>query len=363
METVFASPLRVRSWSASSVEAVGALVTDNDGWRIRYRVKGATPTCVPDPFVAIAILPAMRLACPIVADHAVSRQLLQATRRIQDQYRRWHRRLPVVPISAVPIRRVPLAAGSAALFTAGVDSFYTALSHIGEIDVAVFIHGADIALDRRALLRRSADQARSAARALGVDLVEVWTDVKAFARRFGPWSQHAGAAFASVGLLLADRIRRIYIPASLSTRDHYPMGSHPDLDPLFSTEAVEVVHDGFDRSRHDKIAALVENTVAMRWLRVCNSREDGGENCGRCEKCVRTMASLATLGALGRCATLPSELDLAQIRKLRVRWTRGTWEELHRVAVTACRHSIAAAIEEMLASSGTAPADGVWARH
>jgi hypothetical protein len=248
------------------------------------------------------------------------------------------------------------------LFTGGVDSFYTALTHQREVDGLVFIHGADIALDRRDLRRRTAERLHEAARALGLELIEVWTDAKPFTRSFGPWSQHSGAAFASVGLVLADHIRRLYIPASLSRGDAYPLGSHPELDPLFSTEAVDIVHDGFYQSRHAKVAALMQSDVAMNWLRVCNNRADDGENCGRCEKCLRTMTSLAILGALGRCATLPSHLDFRMIRSLRVRWTRGTWEELRVAALTSSRPRIALAIEEMLAHSGAVPADGVWLR-
>ena len=75
--------------------------------------------------------------------------------------------------------------------------------------------------------------------------------------------------------------------------------SHPALDPLWSTEAVEVVHDGAETRRVDKVAALAASPLALRYLRVCWENRGGAYNCGRCGKCMRTMVDLDLAGALG----------------------------------------------------------------
>jgi hypothetical protein len=69
--------------------------------------------------------------------------------------------------------------------------------------------------------------------------------------------------------------------------------------------------------RTEKIAALVSDPVAMRYLRVCWQQEAGEYNCGRCPKCIRTMATLRAYDALEDCATFPSRIDprpLAAVR-------------------------------------------------
>ena len=112
---------------------------------------------------------------------------------------------------------------------------------------------------------------------------------------------------ASVGLLFQARFRTILISAAHTYADLGPWGSHPLLDPLWSTELTEFVHHGAHATRVDKCRVLANSEVAMRHLRVCWENREGRYNCGECEKCLRTMVNLAAVGALGRCTTLPVE--------------------------------------------------------
>ena len=76
-------------------------------------------------------------------------------------------------------------------------------------------------------------------------------------------------------------------------------------DPLLSTSATTVVHDGAEATRVEKTRAVAESALALRSLRVCwRSRSD--HNCGDCEKCYRTMTTLSLLGALNKCSTFPA---------------------------------------------------------
>jgi hypothetical protein len=81
--------------------------------------------------------------------------------------------------------------------------------------------------------------------------------------------QYQGAALASVGLLFQHLFHKVLIPATFSYSDLPPWGSHPLLDPLWSTEVTDFEHDGAEAMRVDKAAYVSRHETAMTWLRVC----------------------------------------------------------------------------------------------
>jgi len=119
-----------------------------------------------------------------------------------------------------------------------------------------------------------------------------------------------------VALLLSDQMRTVYVAASHSYRDLLPLGSHPILDPLWSTETMEIVHDGCEATRPEKVARLATCDLALKTLRVCWENRDGAYNCGKCRKCLSTMVNLHLVGALSRCATFARPLDLRAVSRI-----------------------------------------------
>jgi hypothetical protein len=108
----------------------------------------------------------------------------------------------------------------------------------------------------------------------------------------------------------------------IAATDHYtqlsPWGSHPLLDPLWSTEATTIIHDGSEATRAEKIMNWIcRSDLALQNLRVCLSPNDQ-YNCGRCEKCLRTMIPLYVAGCLGRSA-FPRELPIKEAAHHRYR--------------------------------------------
>jgi hypothetical protein len=294
---------------------------------VSWSVSAGAVTDRLDPLLAASLLPAMHTRLPIRIDGPVSPALIEGVRKIQQLYARWDPTICQVDVVAPvgePVRR---SSRAAAFFSGGVDSFHTAIRHSDEIDALVFVQGFDIRLERRSLLERVSQAVRAAADELGKPLVEVRTDIKRMSRQYAPWSWFHGSALASVAHLLAPSFGRIYVPGSLSYDYPHPYGSHPLVDPLWSTDAVEIIYDGFDTNRIEKTAVVARNPVALRWLRVCNDRDDDGYNCGRCEKCLRTMVSLELLGALPYASTLPDHIDPAAVARLNVVWNRDLWEQ------------------------------------
>jgi hypothetical protein len=123
-------------------------------------------------------------------------------------------------------------------------------------------------------------------------------------------------------------LERALIAATHRREQAVAWGSHPDLDPLWSTEALEIVHDGTGASRAEKAARLAGEPEAMRHLRVCWQNPDGAYNCGVCRKCVVARVTLDSVGALERCATLHGVPSPEEIEKLEVELvtTRGYLE-------------------------------------
>jgi hypothetical protein len=243
---------------------------------------------------------------------------LQGSARVQELLTDWYPHLHRVAIEAESGDTASPGEGVGCFFSGGVDSFYSALERHSQITHLIFVHGFDIAIDDDRLGTKALTAARAAASELGKPLISIRTDIRRVSDRWSGWGEeYHGAALASIGLLLADHVGRVIIPATYQSPDLSPWGSHPQLDPLWSTSRVTFEHHGVELSRTEKIAAIASNPIALSYLRVCWQSEDAEYNCGRCSKCLRTMASLRAYGALDACATLPSRADWQQLRRSR----------------------------------------------
>lgn len=301
--------------------------------RVRYELPGPPPPTAADALLAACLLPAMREGATLRIDEPVSPRLLQAIPTIQEIFVNWQQRFPIYSryarTSVEAPARVPrsrVAERTAAFFTGGVDSFYTVLRHREEIDSLLLVHGFDFSLENGEKERRIMAGVRAAAHALGKPLVEVRTDLRSFTDGYAHWEAYHGAALASVALLLSSNFAKVYLPATLTYSHLIPLGSHPLLDPLWSTEELQLVHDGCEASRLEKLALISKETAARTWLRVCWENRNGRYNCGSCEKCLRTMVAMKALGLLDLFDTFPHEIDAAAIARVQLPIVRYTWE-------------------------------------
>lgn len=208
--------------------------------------------------------------------------------------------------------------GVGCFFSGGVDSFHTALKHIDEITHLVIIHGLDISLNNHVLWDEAVDRARTMAAELGKELIEIRSNIRYLHAKHGPhWqSQAHGAFLAHVALLLSPHLSKIYIPASDDESRLEPLGTHPELDHLWSSSEVDIVHDGIEADRVAKLDYIKESTVAMQHLRVCWWNLASKYNCGECEKCLRTMIGLRIVGASEQCTSLPAKIPSKAIRRM-----------------------------------------------
>jgi hypothetical protein len=217
--------------------------------------------------------------------------------------------------------RVRRSLRTVALFSGGVDSFYTVLTERGRIDALLFVSGFDLALGRPEEPDRDhvVDTLRAAAGRLGLPLLHISTNLRAFSDRWLLWGDHyVGSGLATVALLLSGVFDELLIPATHSNRDDFPYGTHPQTDPLWGTEQIRLRVHGLCTSRPAKVVEISRSPVALDTLRVCWENWGGAYNCGTCEKCQRTMLELYLASALDRCATLPDTLDLDAVAAMPV---------------------------------------------
>jgi hypothetical protein len=284
-------PSLVRSEGGSELSA------EVGGHRLFYRAPpGALTAERVEPFVAAAVMAAMtrRETLDFDPEVPVSPRMLAGVERAQDILQAWNPALRKVEVRA----RLGLAKraqeGVALFFSGGVDGTYSLVKHEAEITHLVFIHGLEITLANRDLFRQALTRNEAAAERYGKILLPVETNLRELAAAHGLGNYlFQGAILAGVALALG--FPRVYVGATFTYRDLHPWGTHPVLDPLWSTEATEIIHDGAEAHRTEKLARIAARPEALRFLRVClgNSSE---YNCGRCEKCWRTMLTLRLLG-------------------------------------------------------------------
>ena len=110
-----------------------------------------------------------------------------------------------------------------------------------------------------------------------------------------------GAVFSAIAHAFGKQFTVVSIASSDSIPDLQRYGSHPLLDPNYSSSDLRIRHEGITLSRLDRTKLLADWDVAINNLRVCNKSEHyqiGMLNCGECEKCIRTKLALLVAGVL-----------------------------------------------------------------
>jgi hypothetical protein len=269
-----------------------------------------------------ALLPlAMKSGATLSIEGAVDPLVVRQSRRAQEILSGWYSGLSVVPVETQgDAPSLPPADGVGCFFSGGVDSFHSALRQRERpITHLIFAHGFDIPIANSDLGALARTEARKAAEALGLPLIEISTDLRTLSDQRVDWqTQYHGAAMAAVAHSLADHVGHVLFPGSLTEENAHPWGTHPDLDPQWGGSRVTLVHDSTDVTRSAKVRALAEHQVALDHLRVCFKNPNGAYNCGRCEKCMRTMINLSAVGALERCKTLPTTIDPRAVRRMKI---------------------------------------------
>jgi hypothetical protein len=315
-----------------------------------------------DAFLPVAMMAGMRRQRDVVIDGDVSAALLGSSRRIMRVMQRWSDQaddgLVTIRVDAHRKERTRDGITAGAFFSGGVDSFHTVLKNLRRyapgdprmITHLILVHGFDIPLDQTELFAQAHRHARDAADAFGQQLVPVRTNARHVLDGLD-WGRYAhGAGLAGVGLALGGLFHTVFIAAGHHFFDLIPWASHPAVDPHWSTEGLEFVHDGAEYRRAEKVEVIATSPAALAALRVCWENPGGAYNCGTCEKCLRTMVDLQLCGALERSERFPNAVDLDAVERLTLTANvRAMWSQaLHQLRATGGDPQLIASIERAL---------------
>lgn len=348
--------------------------------------------CNPNAFLLAAFAPAMRHGeRRVLVEGTVCPQLRNGLITAMHLLQRWYgeaRHQPVrleategfhAPLPASPARMASFMSG-------GVDSLTTLranrldfpLDHPGSIQHLFFVHGFDLG-GYEAHDRNLESFTRALARFLPLceeaeaTLIPVYTNLRFLeGAEASPYNnllfsmESHGAALAAVAHVFARCSTSALIPSTDSVEGLSPRGSHPLLDPNYSSAGLRIRHEGLGLTRLQKVGLIANWESALLALRTCLDPLRPAEfiNCGRCEKCLRTMLELLLFDKLNHCQTYsfdnvtPQHIESLQVSfdgkngsALRLLTTSNVpfWREILSPLRRKERHDLVAAIEAKLA--------------
>lgn len=289
-----------------------------------------------DPFL-IGLLPlAMKLGQPLHLEGPVSTRLAHGAVHYQHVMSTWWPDvfLPVPVNYSQLADRVdePRPGGVGCCFSGGIDSWY-AVSRLRpeacpflafQITHALLINGFDQVddPDDSGLARRLRNAFAEALALWDVRLVQLDTNLKRFREAVLSRPEQIssfGSPLTACAHALAPGFGRFSLSghATYRYRELEPVGSHPLLDPHLSSDHLQIIHLGADRTRSEKLETLANDPAVQATLRVCFRPPlfDRGSgmvlNCGTCEKCVRTVVMLDIMGRLDDFPTFAGHRHLS----------------------------------------------------
>lgn len=271
---------------------------------VRFEVHGVSGLGPPggDAALACHLIPAMGQGLVLQLDAAPDAALLAHLPALTNRLAAWNPSLKPVPVEHPPSQApafVAPAQSSAVFYTGGVDSGYELLAHRNQVDTLVYVLGFDVHSNQARLREATLAMLRASAAHYGKRLIVVDTNLRAYLDATLDWGMSHGAALATVAHVLGGAVGTFRIAGSFAPHQLHPWGSHPDLDPHWSSGRVRLLHDA-GPTRLEKVRMIARDAFALRHLRVCWVNPDDAYNCGRCPKCIRTRLALALVDADGQ---------------------------------------------------------------
>jgi hypothetical protein len=291
-------------------------------------------TADPNGFLLGAFLPAWNAGEQRIRIDAPVCPLLVANLSIvASQVGRWFPDLPPMPVIEADHEYRQPGTRVGAFLSGGVDSLamirsLTSLHPVGHPDrpaAAIVVDYQQVGGINRdetdARFARSKATSREICADVGLAVIAVQSN---FCRLNGSmkfWMyRYHGSFLASMGHFLSSDFRLLHIASSYPVTHLVPWGSHPLLDPYYSSQHLRISHHGVELSRLQKVRQLRDWPLALNRMYVCTSNMSNGRNCGACEKCVRTKLHLLIEGRLADSGAFEED-DVAEadIRAIRIK--------------------------------------------
>jgi hypothetical protein len=320
----------------------------------------------PNGFLLGAFLPAWTAGESRIRIEGAICPLLAANLTIASSLMRtWFTDLGAPPIVECDYGYRPPGSRCGAFLSGGVDSLAMVRSltarrppgHPDRPSAAIVVDYQDVGgLDRNetdARFATSMSTSRRMCADIGLEVIPVRSNFCTLNRGMHFWMyRYHGAFLASMAHFLGREFRLCYIASTYPATHLVPWGSHPQLDPFYSSQHVRMSHDGIELSRLQKVEALRDWPAALDHMYVCTSNTSDGKNCGTCEKCVRTRVHLLVAGVLRDAGAFAGDdVNEAEIRSVRIKseYARSCFEEALPGLRQRGRRDLVAAVERILA--------------
>lgn len=195
---------------------------------------------------------------------------------------------------------------TAMLFSGGVDAFATYIRIRDKKPDLVTILGADIDIEDteqwerfKAFMESEQLLSENKKQYVTTNVRNFYTyHVELLLKDIGWWGkvQHGLSLIGSLApLSYIKGYQNVYIASSYTKEIQIAWGSTPKTDETIRWCDTQVVHDGYELKRQDKVDLITKfaktNKVPFR-LRVCYSELRSDFNCSNCEKCFRTIMGI-----------------------------------------------------------------------
>lgn len=244
----------------------------------------------------------------------LDRMFLESLNKVRKVMKGWYPKLPFsteVNVQKVTLNKPP-GTRYGLLFSGGIDSTFSYVRHRDKKPDLIMIHGTDVPLSKKKFWERVRMNYEEFAKKEGININFIETNARQFLNerlldaefgRYGSDLSWWGSFYHGIALLgscapltIAKHIGNLLIASTYTHKFRYPWGSHPLIDESISWADVKIIHDSYELSRQEKIAALrkfIEDRSPL--LRVCYSQYRYF-NCNRCAKCCRTIMALLLQG-------------------------------------------------------------------
>ena len=283
-----------------------------------YYLETNTPNLLCDDgngWLLASFLPAMEAGeVELVIEGTVCPLLVANIEVAASLLRQWFPDLKPLPEIKAAFKRRRPSGGAGVFVSGGIDSMY-ALHDLSQqhtpgrsdaLQAGLFI---DFRVDTlaeaesEARCEEGSRRARFFVESKGLEFLSARTNLRNLRPGGRFWTRrYHGALLAAIGHFASQNLSDFHIASSTSILNFggkastYPWGSHPMLDPLYSSHHMRLHHHGLELSKANKIAELVDWPEGLEQMQVCTSKSSQGRNCGRCKKCLKTKMYLIMNG-------------------------------------------------------------------
>lgn len=200
-------------------------------------------------------------------------------------------------------------------FSGGVDSLDTLCTNFKKDPLLIMIWGSDIWLEDKKGWNTAKNNINTISKILNKDKIYIKSNFRktinelklneVYEEKLGDnwWHgvEHGLALLGHIAPLVPKyKIAVHYVPGTHSYQNkNVKCASHPTIDENFVVANCNILHDGFNYTRLDKVKNIVkfkkENNINIQF-RTCYKERNDKINCCNCEKCFRTMMELVCIG-------------------------------------------------------------------